>query len=111
MKSPVIMNYWCDEIADLDHWYPDDPQFVDIWFHVAIGLAGELAADNFCVHLITQSQLSQVKNKEFTLVIPYFISWQDVLNRLQNSLGSCKDISWLGISEKIAKLYHWEYQG
>ena len=111
MKSPEIQHYWCTEIEDLDHWQPADPEYVDLWFSVAIGIEGESenGADNFLVHLVTQKQLSQIEEKEYLLVIPFYISWSEVMDALKTSIAECKDINWRGMSLQLEKLYHWEY--
>jgi len=109
MKSPEIKQYWSSDIENLDDWAPDDSQHVDIWFSVAIGIKGEVGADNFQVHLVSQNQLSQVENKEYLLVIPYYETWTNVMEHLNRAIQACKDISWAGMSSQLEKLFLWEY--
>ena len=109
MKKPEIKDCWCDEINDLNTWEPSDPQFVDLWFYVAIGIEGEESSDNFQVHLVSEAQLTQIQNKKYMLVIPYYESWADVILRLRESIKSCEDINWLGMSSQLEKQYLWEY--
>ena len=109
LKSPEIQDYWCSEVNDLDSWEPEDPQYVDLWFSVAIGIKGNDAADDFQVHLVSESQLRHTYNKNYLLVIPYYENWSDVMNRLSECIEDCKDINWSGMSAQLEKLYLWEY--
>ena len=109
MKSPEIKDYWCTDIENIKNWMPDDPENVDLWFSVAIGIEGEKSADNFQVHLVTERQLSQIATKEYLLVVPYYTSWADVMEKLERSIQACRDINWVGMSAQLEEIYLWEY--
>lgn len=109
MKKPELKDYWCSDIDDLDNWEPDDPQYVDLWFSVAVGIEGEEGADDFQVHLVSERQVSQIQDKKYMLVIPYYKNWKDVVSRVRESISTCEDINWLGMSLQLEKKYLWEY--
>lgn len=109
LKTPVIKDYFCIDIENIDEWNPEDPEFVDFWLDIYVGFEESEGSDNFGLHVVTQRQLSQVINKKYLLIIPYYEGIKQILEEIETTLEKCKDINWLGASNQIEKLYFWEY--
>ncbi len=109
MLSPEIKSYFCTDIDNIETWFPHDPEYVSFWIDVIIGLKGSDAGDNFQVHVVTQKQLSQIENKEYLLIIPYFENIEKVIELLNKTIKECKGINWAGVSIDLSKKYLWDY--
>ncbi|WP_444912473.1 Imm8 family immunity protein [Microbulbifer sp. PAAF003] len=111
MKTPEIKGWDCIDHDPIEEWVPDDPSDVEFWCNIAIGLSGENGADNFQVHIATNKALSRIEDKKYMVVVPYYESWVQVLDVLHSIVAECEDIGWSGMSEQLAKHFHWEYEG
>ncbi len=94
----------------IDEWAPEDRENVDFWFNVSIGIEGEASADNFQVHVVSESMLSRCTEKNYLIVIPYYESWDNIIDAVKVKIESCTDVSWSGMAPQIAKLFLWEYE-
>lgn len=110
MKSPHIKSWDCAEHDPIENWKPEDPEYVDFWLNVTIGIKDEIGGDNFQVHVVTSKQLSKIEDKKYILVIPYYLGIEKVISNLEKSIEGLTDLNWQGISEKISKLYLWEFK-
>ena len=111
MKTPEIKSWDCTEHDPIDQWKPEDPERVGFWCNLTIGIQGQEGGDNFMVQVATHKVVPQLQDKTNLVVIPYYESWEATLTVLQEILAQCADFDWSGISEKLAKHFHWEYQG
>ncbi|MFC1773389.1 Imm8 family immunity protein [Pseudomonadota bacterium] len=110
-KKPEIKSWDCADHDPIEEWQPDDPSLVEYWCNIAIGVKGEEGADNFQVHVVTEKMLPQIKDKNFMLVLPYYEGWNQVLDALNSKLEDINELNWSGMSEKLAKMFYWEYEG
>lgn len=111
LKKPEIKSWDCVEYDPIEEWQPDDPLFVEFWCNVAIGVKGEEGADNFLVHVVTERMLPQIKDKKYMLVLPCYEGWGQVLSSLDSKLDDINGLSWAVLSEKLSKIFYWEYEG
>lgn len=111
LKKAEIKSWDCVEHDPIEEWQPDDPLFVEFWCNVAIGVEGEEGADNFQVHVVTERMLSQINDKNYMLVLPCYEGWEQVLRSLNSKLDDVGELSWAGVSEKLSKIFCWEYGG
>ncbi|EAR09235.1 Imm8 family immunity protein [Reinekea blandensis] len=111
LKTPVIKSWDCAEHDPIEAWVPEDPSDVEFWCNIAIGIEGEVGADNFQVHIATQKAVSRTTSKEFLVVIPYYENWPQVLGVLQNMAAQCKGLDWTSMSEQLSARFKWEYEG
>lgn len=110
MKFPEIKCWDCEAHDPIEEWVPDDPENVDFWCNVGIGIAGEDAYDNFYVHVLTHRALAQVDDHSYLVVVPYYESWELVLDTIRAIALKCPDINWRGMSEQLSKHFLWEYE-
>jgi hypothetical protein len=106
-----IKSYDCADHDPIDTWIPDDRAVVDFWCTVAIGIQDEEGADYFQVHVVTQRALSQVSDKKYILVVPYYDNWNQIIRLIDEKMKSCKDVSWAGFTEQFSRVFAWEYEG
>jgi hypothetical protein len=106
-----IKSFDCADHDPIDKWVPDDPAEVDFWCTVAIGIRDDEGADYFQVHVVTQKALSQVSDKRYILVVPYYENWNQIIAQLYEKMELCKDVSWAGFTEQFSELFAWEYDG
>ena len=110
LKSYIVSDYIDGKIDNVDDWMPEDPELVDFWFEISVGVKGTDGADNFSVHLVSQKQLSQISNKDRLLVIPYFESMKKLISQIEITISKCTDVSWPGVCEQLNSHFHWEYE-
>jgi hypothetical protein len=111
MKKPEIKSWDCVDHDPIEKWIPEDPSEVEFWLNIAVGIVGEEGTNNFLVHVVTERKVSSVANKSHMLVIPYYSGLSEVLTKINTTLECCNGLNWSDISEQIAKLYKWEYEG
>ena len=111
LMKPEIKCWDCTDHDPIDGWIPDDPEMVNYWCNVAIGIEGETGADNFQVHVVTEKMMSQIEDKEYLIILPYYEGWSQVLDAINQKIAGISELSWAGISEKLSKLFYWEYEG
>ena len=111
LKKPEIKSWDCTDHDPIEEWKPEDPSLVEYWCNIAIGVEGEEGADNFQVHVVTERMLPQIDDKKYMLVIPFYEGWNQVLETLNSKIEGINELNWSGISEKLSKLFYWEYEG
>lgn len=109
LKKPVIRGWDCADHDPIDEWIPDDPARVNYWCNVAIGVEGEDGADDFQVRVVTEQLLSQVEDRSFLIVLPYYEGWAQVLDAINERLDDIQELNWAGMQEPLAKLFFHEY--
>jgi len=111
LKTPIIKSWDCTDHDPIDEWVPDDPSMVEFWCNVAIGIEGEKGADNFEVHVVTEAMLPQIEEKKYLLVVPYYEGWNQIIEALNTKIKEINELNWLAMSDKLSKMFHWEYEG
>lgn len=106
-----IKSYDCIEHDPIDEWIPEEPDLVSFWCCISIGIKGQEGFDYFQVHVVTSRMLSQITDKKYTLVLPYYENFQQVIDVINQQMELCKNINWVGFTEEFSKIYHWEYSG
>jgi hypothetical protein len=106
-----IKSFDCADHDPIDKWIPEDPSFVDYWCTIAVGIKGEEGADYFQVHVVTQQALSQVEDKNYLLVVPYYQGWSQIVKLIEEKMDLCKHVSWPCFTEQFSKMFAWEYEG
>ena len=109
LRKPVIRGWDCTDHDPIEDWVPDDPALVEYWCNVAIGIEGENGANNFQVHVVTEEMLSQIENKNFLIVLPYYEGWSQVLDAINVRLDEIRELNWAGMQEPLSKMFLHEY--
>ena len=109
--TPVIKSWDCPDHDPLEDWVPEDRAVTDFWINLAIGIEGEAGADNFQVHVVTRRALSQVGNKEFILVLPYYEGVDQVISAINERIGSIQELSWDAVAKRLSAMFRWEFDG
>jgi hypothetical protein len=111
LKKPEIKSWDCTDHDPIEEWQPDDPSLVEYWCNIAIGIEGEEGTDNFQIHVVTEKMLPQINDKNYIIVLPYYEGWNQVLSTLNSKLEGINELNWAGMSEKLSKMFYWEYEG
>jgi len=72
---PEIKFWDCIAHDPIEEWEPEDPSMVEFWCCIAIGLENEEGSDYFHIHVTTEKMLSQLSDKKYLLVLPYYEGW------------------------------------
>ncbi len=108
--KPEMLEYWCDNIENIEKWNPEDSLDVDFYLTLTIG-NGQHAGDNFTVHVVTPRNIRiGTDAKKYLIVLPFY-SWQGLMTEINSILEKYSDINWFGMQEKLVNYFHWEYQG
>jgi len=54
LKTPIIKNYFCIDIEDIDRWEPKDREYVDFWFDIYVEFDKSEYSDNYQLHVVTE---------------------------------------------------------
>ena len=109
LKKPEIKSWDCTDHDPIEDWVPDDRSLVEYWCNVSIGIEGEEGAGNFQVHVVTERMLSQIENKDFMIVLPYYEGWNQVIDAIKERLEEIRDLNWAGMQGPLSKLFMHEY--
>lgn len=106
MKA-VIVSYDCTDHDPINKWVPQDPLNVDFWMNFTIG-PDKTAGDNFQVRVITQKNVSAIKNIEHHIVLASY-SWPSVMESVEFILENNQGHDWSEIANKLSKVMYWEF--
>jgi hypothetical protein len=110
MIKPIIRDFSCIDIDNIEAWVPEDSTDIDFWFTLMIGV-DEHGGDNFDLHVVSPKNLKQgPQSKKYAVVINDY-SWTTLIMEIDEILTKCKGYDWQDISSCLSKYFHWEYEG
>jgi len=110
MIKPVIRDFSCIDIDNIETWVPEDSTDVDFWLTLMIGIDAH-GGDNFDIHIVSPKNLKPgSQSKKYTVVINDY-SWTKLSIEIDRILSKCEGYDWLDISGQLSKYFHWEYEG
>jgi len=113
MAIPKLKAFDCVDHDPIDEWVPASDSDVHYSLCLHIGPPDEDGADLFYVDVATPQAINEHnlgrRLKERRIVVNSY-SWDNVLEKVQETLRNCGGDSWNQQSELLAKHFYWEFE-
>ena len=103
-------------IEDLYDFIPEDPDNFSFLLELMIGPADAPGEESFDIQVCTPKWLaSNMKNEDVLfgnhLLIVLEYNFAKILNKIERYVRACKGNNWNEIASKLARMFHWEFEG
>lgn len=101
--------------ADLDVYYPDDPENFSLFLQLMIGPEGEDSEESFDILICTPKWILDNKKLEGVvlgrhMMIVFEYDFSIIKSVIFEQCQKCVGFDWQEISTKLSRFAHWEFE-
>lgn len=112
-----IHDFWSSDVPSIKSWVPEDDSCIYIQLSIAIGLEGEVSADNYQLIIATPSGIKEwIDEFNLDLIMDRNImifrrfSWKEIEKNIQDIVKKCESENLTESVLKLQRYFLWEYE-
>lgn len=117
--KPIIVSCDSSDVVDFFDYQPEDPEDFGFPLNLAIGIEGQIGADNFQLMVATPKYIQRMHPNQSAILaillhrylIVFRYDFNEILDVLNNYVRSIEEDSWEKVAEKIGRIARWEFEG
>lgn len=114
--KPIIKSFHSPDVSDLPVWRPHHQEHVFVLVELSIGPHNQNGADIFQIVVCTPEALRREEKLDTDIIVDRALlvvkqfRWGTIEKHLETVVASCEDRSWVEVSQKLQRFFHWEYE-